>query len=471
MTGSIATGGTISAEFARYAFGLSYDALPADVKRLAKLVLLDTLGCALAGASTDEVTRIGKAMRAAFGEGGSLLWGTSAALPLPAAALVNGAACHAREMDDFGGCAHSGSVVVPAALGMATSRRSSGRELLTAIVIGYDVARRAMDGGGGYNAFKKKGWHSTSTCGGFGAAAAAGRLLGLDERGLQWALGYAGSNAGGTWAFIPDGAMNKRVHPGFAAQTGIMAAHLASEGVTAPTGIFETEWGGFFSTYVPGVAKPDDAVAGLGSDFRIRLVGIKPYAACRGIHSALDVVLDLRSERGITHADVARVVIRGSSVHQKQLGKQVVRTTLDAQMSLPYSVAVALVSGSAGLDQFDPTAIHRPEITHFAKMVEVVRDGEVADGEEPFVDVHMHSGEVITRRVLVARGDAANPLSDAEVRAKFRTTAGTLLALDAVAALERAVDGIDGCDDVTALTDLLRTAEPTSSSQNRRNVA
>src|SRR4029079_15865366 len=142
-----------------------------------------------------------------------------------------------------------------------------GRELLTAIVIGYDIAKRAMDGGGGYLAFKAVGWHSTSVCGGFGAAAAAGRLLGLDAKRIQWALGYAGSNAGGTWAFIPEGAMSKRVHPGFAAQTGVVSAYLAASRVTGPTSIFEADWGGFLPTYVGDKAEPQRATQGLGTDF------------------------------------------------------------------------------------------------------------------------------------------------------------------------------------------------------------
>src|SRR4029077_7804405 len=147
--------------------------------------------------------------------------------------------------------AHSGSVVIPASLGIAARTGASGHELLTAIVIGYDVARRVMAGGGGYQGFKERGWHSTSTCGGFGAAAAAGRLLGLNAQRMQWALGYAGSNAGGSLAYILDGAMITRAHPVLAARTGIIAADLAANDVTGPTSIFEAPWGGYYPTYVP----------------------------------------------------------------------------------------------------------------------------------------------------------------------------------------------------------------------------
>jgi 2-methylcitrate dehydratase PrpD len=390
------------------------------------------------------------------GTGDASLWGTGDKLPLPLAALCNGAAVHAREIDDFGGCAHSGSVVIPAALGTAARVGASGRELLTAIVIGYDIAKRAMDGGGGYLTFKEVGWHSTSTCGGFGAAAATARLLKLDAKRTQWALGYAGSNAGGTWAFIPEGAMSKRVHPGFAAQSGVVAAYLAASGVTAPESIFEAEWGGYYPTYVPGKATPDSATEGLGADFRIRQVGFKPYAACRGIHSSVDVVLAMREKHRVKAADVEKVVVRGSRTHVKQLGKQAVQTALDAQMSLPYSIAAALETGGAMLDQYTAEALRRPSIATLAQRVTVVHEPAVADGDEPYVDVELKDGRRLTDRVEVARGDHTNPLSESEVVSKFRTTAGLVLDASHVARLEKAVRDVAASQNVRELDDLMR---------------
>ncbi len=430
----------ISGQFAQYAANLRYEDLPEDVRKLAHLVLLDTLGCAMTGAGTEEVALIRRAMTQANGPGGdAMFWGTHDKAPLPLAALANGAAVHAREIDDFGGCAHSGSVVIPAALGVAARVGASGRELLTAIVIGYDIARRAMDGGGGYQAMKDRGWHSTSTCGGFGAAAAAGRLLGLDAQQLQWALGYAGSNAGGTWAYIPEGAMSKRVHPGFAAHTGIIAAYLASNGVTGPASIFEAPWGGYYPTYVPGVATPEAATRDLGSDFRIRLVGFKPYAACRGIHSSVDVALGMRNKHNVRAADVKQVTVRGSPTHLKQLGKQDVQTMLDAQMSLPYSIAASLTTGGAMVDQYTPDALKRPDVRDLARRVHLKLEPSVANGDEPYLDVELKDGRVLTDRVLIARGDSENPLSEDELRAKFRTAAAATLDAGQIAQLEDTV--------------------------------
>jgi 2-methylcitrate dehydratase PrpD len=337
--------------------------------------------------------------------------------------------------------------------------QASGRDLLTAIVIGYDIARRVMDGGGGYVAFKERGWHSTSTCGGFGAAATAGRLLGLDAERMQWAIGYAGCNAGGTWAFIPEGAMNKRVHPGFAAQTGVMSAYLAANDVTAPATIFEAEWGGYYSSYMPGGVPMDDAVKDLGTDFRIRRVGFKPYAACQGIHSSLDVVLGMRREQGVRAADVVSVTVRGSRTHVKQLAKQEVQTLLDAQMSLPYSIAAALISGGAMLDQYTQEALRRADVNELARRVTVVHEPSVANGEEPHVDVALADGRMLSGRMRVARGDCTNPLSEAEVREKFRAVSGQVFSRDRVARIEEAVSNIEEMKDAGDLIELLLPEE------------
>ncbi len=448
----------ISGKMAKFAADLRYDDLPSEIRELAKLVLLDTLGCGLAGSTTEELQQIRAAMcEASGGVGNTLLWGTGEHAPLPQAALANGAATNAREMDDFEGCQHSGSVIIPAAFGTAVRVGSSGKELLTAIVIGYDIARRAMDGSGGNRPLKDNGWHSTPVCGGFGAAAATARLLGLNPECIQWALGYAGSNAGGTWAFIPDGAMSKRVHPGFASQSGVISAYLAKSGVTGPTQIFESDWGGFFTTYAGDRSTPHKAVEGLGSDFRIRIVGFKPYAACRGNHGSIDAILDLRREENIRPDNVERVVVRGSRTHVKQLSKQDVQTMLDAQFSLPYAVAVTLATGGAMLDQFTPDALLRPDIRALARKVTVVYDEaeNLLGGEQPFVDVHMTDGRVLTRRVAIPRGDYRNPLTEAELRAKFRSNAALVLSDFQIARLEEQVAQIGSMDNVSPLAELL----------------
>lgn len=457
---SVAQAATISGKLARFAAELRFEDLPQDVIERARLVLLDGLGCALAGSATEDLRLIRESMLAAAGcDGDTLLWGTSSRAPLPFAALANAAAVHAREMDDFEGCLHSGSVIIPAACGVAARVGASGKDLIRAIVVGYDIARRALEGCGGNGPLKEAGWHSTSICGGFGAAAAAGCLLGLDAQRLQWALGYAGSNAGGTWAFIADGAMSKRVHPGFAAQSGIQAAYLAASGVTGPTSIFEAEWGGFFPVYAGESAQPARAIEDLGRDYRIRIVGFKPYAACRGTHGSIDSVLDLRSEFGLALDSVERVTVRGNATHKKQLGKQKVTTLLDAQFSIPYSISVALATGGAMLDQYSESALRRPEILEMAGRVDLVVDPSVVTGEQPFVDMHLKDGRVLTRRTLIPRGDRRNPLSEDVFQAKFRANAQLVLNEKQIAKLQSSIRNIV---DVANVADLVACLRPVS---------
>jgi 2-methylcitrate dehydratase PrpD len=246
-----------------------------------------------------------------------------------------------------------------------------------------------------------------------------------------------------------------------------VSAYLAAAGVTAPESLFEAEWGGYYSTYVGDKATPASATEGLGTDFRIRQVGFKPYAACRGIHSSLDVVLEMRKAQGVKSSDVARVTVRGSRTHVKQLSKQAVETALDAQMSLPYSIAVALETGGAMLDQYTPDALRRPAILALARRVAVVHEPNVPDGDEPFVDVELKDGRRLSARVPMARGDCTNPLSEDELVGKFRTTAGTAFGAAQVARIEKAVREIAKADNVRSLEELMRPAVATKARESR----
>src|SRR6185369_15391051 len=176
----------------------------------------------------------------------------------------------------------------------------TGREALIGLLAGYDLAARVLEGAGGYRPHNDLGWHSTGTCGSFGAAAAAARVMKLDRAQFADALGIAGTYTGGIWAFLADGAMTKRFHPVEASETGLSAALLAQEGMSGPRQVLEAPWGGFFSTYARETATPAATLAGLGTEFRIARSGMKPYACCRGLHTTLDALFEVMRE---TRAD------------------------------------------------------------------------------------------------------------------------------------------------------------------------
>ncbi len=200
--------------------GARYHDLPDEVIQAAKRALLDTLAAGVAGASTGVVATVKEAASFVLDAGGgsSILWGDPLRLPAPQAALVNGTAAHALELDDCGGCGHSGAVVVPAVCAVADRVGATGEQTLTAIVAGYDIAARVLEGAGGYRPHNEAGWHSTGTCGSctcgsFGAAAGTAKLLSLGARQFTHALGIAGTFTGGTWAFLADGAIDQAVSP------------------------------------------------------------------------------------------------------------------------------------------------------------------------------------------------------------------------------------------------------------------
>jgi 2-methylcitrate dehydratase PrpD len=435
-----ACGESLSQALAAFGAELTLARVPVPVVAHAKLLLLDTLGAALAGVETAEGRAVLEAARAVGGESGpATLWGTARRTTRAAAALANGTMAHAQELDDFGGCDHSGAVVVPAVLAAAEGHEGSGRLVLEAIVVGYDVARRVLDAAGGYRAHNGRGFHSTGTCGSFGAAAAAAKALGLDRERTVWALGLAGSYTGGLWAFIDDGAMAKRYHPGRAAETGVLAAFLARAGFTGPARVFEAAWGGFLPTYAGGDAQPAELTAGLGEDFRILRSGVKRYASCGGTHSTLDAVLEIRRRERLAADEVQAVRIRCTEADRLMVGGADPGSRLAAQMSLPYSVAVAWVAGRASLQEYEERWRHDPVVRAFIPRVTLQVDAGLPAGSEPYVTVETRDGRIFTGHVPVAPGLPDNPLGREEVVAKYEELAGRALPAEGVRAVKEAV--------------------------------
>ncbi|WP_431824881.1 MmgE/PrpD family protein [Burkholderia sp. F1] len=409
------------------------DALPDDVVAKAKRHVLDTFGAALAGAAAVE-TRSARALTGAAGHGGAPLWGTRRTAGARDAAFVNGIAAHALELDDSGGCDHSGAVVLPAALAAlaGAARPVTGRECLSAIVLGYDVGRRVLEAAGGYSAHNGAGWHSTLSCGVFGAAAASARVLGLDAARTRDALGHAASFAGGLWGFIHDGSQTKRLHAGRAAEGGVLAALLAREGVSGPAHVFDDVWGGFFNTFAAQSHAPDALTDGLGMHWKLMRCSIKPHASCRSAHAAVDAALQLAGGRTFAAGDIERIAVRASGFVARMCGGRDLSTLSSAQMSLPYAVAAALVFGDTGIGVYRAERRADPRIAAMLARIAVDVDPALGDLDEPTVTLHRKDGVAVSRHVPIALGDPRNPLSDDALLGKYRTLAVT--ALDAAGA-------------------------------------
>lgn len=407
----------------------TYDDIPEAIRSKAVRHILDSVGAGIAGAISEEASRLLSVLNGQSGPRGCSAWGFGAKLPAPEAALVNGTALHAFELDDTGGCDHSGAVVIPAlfAAAEASNRRISGREVIEAMVLGYEIARRALEACGAYEAHNGAGFHSTGTCGPFGAAAAAAKILRLNPDQTRNALGIASSFSGGLWACVHNGAQNKRLHAGHAAWGGVMAALLARTGFTGPDHIFEEVWGGFDHSFAPRTSDPEAYLRDLGKVWKLGRVSIKPHAACRSAHSSIDAVDLLRRRMKFSWKDVEKIHIEINPLVYGMCGGCATEPINSAQLSIPYSVAADLVLGNASLASFSARSRRSPEIHSLMQRIEFHVDRTQADDEEPQVTVHLKDGRTGSECVARPLGDPANPVTDEALLEKFRSMVGMVM--------------------------------------------
>lgn len=448
---------TAALQLGRFCAGARFDALPAELVVRAKQHVFDTVGATLAGSATFEARQALRMFDADGRPGPATVWGTATGLGPRDAAFANGIAAHALELDDTGGCDHSGAVVLPAALAALTlSRRPhSGRDLLTAVVLGYDIGRRVLEACGGYSPHNGQGWHSTATCGSFGAAAAAAHLLGLDAAQTTAALGHAASFSGGLWAFIHDASQTKRLHAGRAAEGGLTAALLAAQGISGPTQVFEDVWGGFLNTFAPGSKQPEALLAELGSTWKLMRCSIKPHASCRSNHSTIDAVQHLMAaHRGLAQR-VRRIDVRLSAFVMGMCGGRDLGSLASAQMSLPYAVAVTWVFGDAGLERYLAPVRGDARLAAAMSLVWLEVDPAMGALDEPLVTITPEDGPAVSHRVAVPLGAPANPMSAAALRAKFGALAGVALPRGQADALADRLLHLDEVGDARELLPLL----------------
>ena len=434
----------MSGSIADYAVSFDLESAPSEVIEYSKLLLLDLIGAALAGVETDEGQRAIMTIQALGVGGTSSVWRSGIATNPAHAALNNGIIAHAQELDDFGGCDHSGAVVIPAVLAIAEAENiRDGARILEAMILGYEFGVRVMDTFGGYRPCNDLGWHSTATCGSIGAAVAAAKMLRLDQQKTQDAIGHAGNIAGGTWSFLADGAMAKRVNAGKAAENGVLSAYLAANGMTGPKYVFEAEWGGILNTWSNKQVFPEKLFEGLGNDFGLMRSGIKPHASCRGAHSATDSALSLRRHIN-DHSEIEAVGIRCNQYNMRTLGEPAPTTRLAAQMSMPYAIAATFFYGHSGLEVFEEPAFSDPDFRSFLARVNIHGDESLVGETPPVVEIRLKSGEDYSKQTPIALGDPANPVPKADVEAKFMSLATRILSADKAKSLQ---------DSILAITD------------------
>jgi 2-methylcitrate dehydratase PrpD len=435
-----------------YVHGLRFGELPTDVITTAKLAIRDIVGVGMFASTLPWSRIVADVAAESSGAGPCTIWGRSARLSAPFAALSNGAAAHGIEMDDRSRLLeiHNGAATVPAAVALAEHVGASGRDLILSVVCGYEVAFRVARAckGGLWPRFYPDG-----LLGVFGAAAAAGKLLQLSADQLTHALGIAATMASGSWEFTadPSATMVKRLQGGgWSAYSGVTAALLALRGFTAPMAMIDGKLG--FCRSFCTEADPDiEALSrNLGSDFQIRLWETKPYAARGSYSSAIDAMIDLRNEVGFSPDDIDSVTVGCSSRIFPNAGGPRPTSVMAAQYHLPFVLAASILHDPRNPSIWTEDVLTDPATTDLLVRITVEVDPDAdalyRNARNPSaarVTVTLRDGRVHSRLVEHGTGTAEKPLTSGQVRDKFLLLAGAVVVPSTLASIDLHLDQLE----------------------------
>lgn len=443
-------------ELARFISETSYGDLPENLRACMRKYFLDAIGCGLYGTTTESGRILSRFIRDQGGNAEATLWKSAWRGPVGPVALCLGTWMHAFELDDYhsGAKLHPGAVVFAAAYPLAEKMGVDGGTFMTACAVGYETMIRASIAADCLEV-RRRGFHLTGLCGPFGAAAAAANLMKLTPEQTANALGLAGTQGAGTWAFQCDGSETKRFHAGRAAQSGLLAASLAEGGYTGPKEIFEYEDGGFVRAF-SGCGDPEPLTRELGVFWETEGVSFKPYCCCGSTHSTIDAVLALRREHGVAPGDVQEMEIMNHSVVKQQCSwRYEPVSSLRAQMNIEYCAAVALSDGEAGPGQFTPERIADPDLVELARRARFTVDPEIEQlYPKTFpakVAIRTRDGRELKSRVAGPKGSPQNPMDFDMVAGKFRQITGGVISTDSQDALTDAASKLDELEAMGAL--------------------
>ena len=453
---------TLARQLAEWVARLRYDDLPLDVIDATKLRILDVLGLALAGSETRFGRSIRKGTVALSPPGSCRILGSGDEVGLTSAAFANASFPQALEFDDTHNesIVHMSSPSVAAALALAETRPVTGKDAILSIAISNEIACRVGVVAPGQ--FHRRGFHPTGLFSPFGITYGAGKLLGLDAGTLAYAAGTCGSFAAGLLECWVDGTDTKFLHSGWAAQSGLSAAILAQSGVTGPPKIFEGRFG-LFASHLQDAAAPkrlERVVDGLGSHWESRLSSFKPFPAAHVLHPYISALLRLR-ENGLRPADVQRIEcpvaeFNVSIVCEPVEEKRAPASQAHCRVCLQYTLAEALYCGKLGKDAYEDRNRLNPEILALARTVDYYVDPEFP-GPGRFkgaVRVTLKDGRVLTEVEEYNRGSAENPMSQAELRAKFDDNASGVLTSEERDRLAHEVGQAENLSDASVLVSL-----------------
>jgi 2-methylcitrate dehydratase PrpD len=450
---------------AEFALGLAFADLPEPVVQRAKLHILDAIGCGLAAAAARTATEGREVAAMDGGTPESTVIGLAARLPAAAAAMANGMLCHGLDYDDTFAATgtHISTVAVPATLAVAELMGASGEAALGAFVAAAEIVIAL--GLAAPFAMHRRGFHATSVYGVFGAAAATARLRGLDAPQTISALGIAGSLASGIFEYLADGSPTKPIHAGWAAQAGVKAALLAERGASGPATVFEGRFG-IFATYADLKETPlDESLGRLGQVWHTPAIAFKPYPACHFMHGSLDAARQALGDRRLDPGEVDSILASVAKdavpfVLEPQHDKQAPRTKYDAKFSLPFSVAAMLMDGEVGVGTYVAERLRDPWLLELAAKVryEVKPYPSSTDAFPGGIRIELVGGQALEADVPQQRGGPANPLSEVDIREKFRSNARLALTPEDTDRLEARLLSLESVADLSEALAPLATA-------------
>jgi 2-methylcitrate dehydratase PrpD len=403
----------ITRQLADFVAGSHWRDIPADVRREGVRGLINYVGCALGGCSDEAMGLATGVLSPSFGAPQAGLIGRGERCDALNAAFLNGASANVLEYDDthLPTVMHPAAPVAPGLFALAEARGASGQELAHAFILGVEVSCRV--GNAVMPHHYRRGAHITATCGIFGAAAAAGKLLGLDPVRMNWALGHAATQSAGLVESL--GSMSKSIGVGNAARNGLMGALFAEAGFTAAESAIEGKYG--FAVVASDTVELGKAAAGLGKNWEILANAYKPYPCGVVLFPVLDAVLELRKRIEVPVDQIKAVVVRGHPLLRERTDRPEVGDGRSAKVSLQHGVAVALLQGAAGIAQFTDAAVADPHVLTLRGRVTAEDDASIPV-ESAVVEVRLADGSSLTEHVKDGRGTPGRPMSDVELDAK-----------------------------------------------------
>jgi 2-methylcitrate dehydratase PrpD len=449
--------------FARNFVNTKFESLPIEVVEATKKEILDLLGVALGGAGQPGATHVCELVKEWGGKEESSIIGSKQKVPAPNAAQANATMAHTLDFDDVHEAAvmHPGIASIPVVMAVGEANGNlSGKEFITSTALGVDMmCRLALATTPGKSPIEL-GWHLTTLFGFMGSAATAARVMGLNEEKIVDAIGIGYHQSAGNGQCVKDGALTKRLGPGFAVKGGITAALMAKAGVTGAKNSLEGEWG-LYKQYMDGDYSPEILTADLGKRFEGMNVAIKPYPCCRGIHPAIDAALALAIEEDIRSKDIKEIVLSVTDAHLKLLcqpwdAKRAPRSPVDAQFSIPWGVASAIVGRRLGLDDFTDSAIKDREVLGLTQKMRVEVDNSLhKPGPEPTrVKVITRDGKAFAKVVENPLGSLERPMSFEDCARKFADCA-KILGAGRIDRIIQMVGQLERLEDTSELISLL----------------